>query len=482
MDTLDKKLTEGCDKISKMYCKSYNQLVQLLDRVLSGDKGILQEWDLSSLGLYLCKCVEQEVNSSLVQLMRKYLGIEMPKYYCRVAKGIRRRDASVNTGSDYSPHFIGLNDYFDSDHRDVLKRIPLGDAYHAMTTLLASDENGWFNDYPFLKNARFQEIWRTIFTSRNRIAHAGAVIRHEDFLLCFSACKEFLENYMPLLASIKKNLTPAGWKDMTVEFTEDEHGKTLDKERWALETWRDIQLPLPTIQDYYHREALDKYSSELFHAGDNYKAIEVGTEMFRFQEQFNWLDIPFEEDGLYGLKDIKGDIVIPAKYDDFADLQHYFSPLKHDVTIAIKDGKMGLVRRYTGEELTGIVYDGIENIQYTPFYYCSKDGSKALGILDQDGKEVVPCIIDGIFEFTNRAGFPFKSGDKYGYFSIEFNFYVPPIYDDIQIIDLDIPIIFIIDGVEGYISDKGVFYSIEQIKKMDEDEYDPLEFLMEYEG
>lgn len=484
MDTLDNKLTNGCDKVSKTYCNSYNKLVKMLDRVLSGDEELLQEWDLSSLGLYLCKCVEQEINSSVIQILREHLGIKMPENYCRVERGFPREDATVDTGK-WGAHLVRLNDSMDPDHRNVLKLIPLGDALSVTIKLVDDDKYGsWFDDFPFLKSLRFRETWRRIGEIRNRIAHAGAVIRKDELLECVELCKVFLEEFMPELASIKEELAPEGWKGWDVRPSDS--GITLKKEkRWAVKTFSEIQRPIPTLKDYYHREALAKYLKELSEEGKYEECSVVWAEQREFENQFNWMDIPFEENGLYGLKDFKGDIIIPARYDDFTELHHYLNQIDADVSVVVKNGKMGLVRRYTGEELTSIDYDFIENKQWTYLYYFRKDGCKALGILNKDGKEMVPCIMDWACAWTNYAGFPFKSGDKYGYYSDVFDFYVPPIYDDIQIPDLDTPIIFIIDGIEGSISSEGVFYTKEELKRMEEEDleaFEDLELLMEYEG
>lgn len=484
MDTIDNNLTNGCDDISKKYCNSYNKLVVMLDKILSGGEDLLQQWDLSSLGLYLCKCVEQEANSSVIQLMRKKLGIKMPKFYCRVDRQFPRELARVDTGKGYYSHFVNLNDA-EPGNKSALKLIPLGDAFHVMETLVDAEDGDWFDDYPCLRDPRFREIWRYIIIIRNQIAHAGRIIQRDDFLNCFRDCKEFLEKYMPELAEMKAELAPKGWKGVGACLSGHDNGASLEKKPWAVETFHENALPLPTIEDWYHRDALHKYVDLLFKEGKDLEACAVGDEMIKFERQFNWLDIPFKEGEHYGLKDFKGEVVVPARYDDFANLYSYLSPFTIDVSVVVKNGKMGLVRRYTGEELTPIIYDAIEHKQGTPFFYYQKDGVKAAGLLDNDGKEIIPNIIDWADTWWNPAGFMFMSGDKYGYYSIEYDFCVPPIYDDIQILDLEVPIIFVIDGQEGSISQDGVFYTTEELKQLEEEDYaayERLELLREFEG
>ena len=36
-------------------------------------------------------------------------------------------------------------------------------------------------------------------------------------------------------------------------------------------------------------------------------------------DRYDWFDMVFEENGKLGLKDIKGDVVVPAKYDGFQE-------------------------------------------------------------------------------------------------------------------------------------------------------------------
>lgn len=488
MYTFNEQLTKGCDLISKKYCDSYNELAKFLDGLLSGDNRNLNRWDLSAFGLHLCKFFEQEINSSVIQLIREYKGIKMPDFYCKRDRNFEREKAAVNTGTYYAHHLIWLNDYLDRDNKNILKQIPLGDAYHVMEACVDNDRSGWFDDYPVLTNAKFREIWRDVHQIRNRIAHSGSIVKREDLVIFFESFKMFLDRFMPSLRAIKQELAPEGWRGLSPEISTNKEEMRLAPLPWALEKWESIKLPLPTIEDYDIIETLGKQADELIKNDNDMEGLDILNKRQRFIEKFNWFDIPFKENGHYGLKDFKGNVIIPARYDDFGDLHNYMQDeefTSSGVSIAQKNGKVGFVKRYSGEEVTRFDFDAIYQIPFTHFYCFRKDGSKAIGIISKEGEEKCPCIIDYVYEITSYAGIYFRSGDKYGYYSMVFDFCVPPIYDEIVFEDLDKPLIFIIDGIEGQIDANGTFYSKEELNRLEEEDevaFDRLDFLMEYEG
>ena len=81
MNMKENRLTNGCDKLSRVYEDMFNALQEVME---DEDKlKNLSPLDYSALGLYIGKFVEQEINSSVVQIMRSFRGVEMPKYYCK---------------------------------------------------------------------------------------------------------------------------------------------------------------------------------------------------------------------------------------------------------------------------------------------------------------------------------------------------------------------------------------------------------------
>lgn len=200
---IDENLIDGCDEKSAIYCSMFNALQTILtpegQNVLKNNNIERMAYsDLSALGLYIGKYVEQEINSSIVQLMRRIVGIEMPEFYCK-------RDCSFPIHADevYTGKTTRLNEKMPgSDNFDALKPIPLGDAYHACMKLVYEDRSQ-FEGYEWIFEYRFKDVWRNLYNYRNRIAHAGDIISKEDLIKNYELFLVFLENYMPLISELK---------------------------------------------------------------------------------------------------------------------------------------------------------------------------------------------------------------------------------------------------------------------------------------
>ena len=72
--------TTGCDKLSRVYEDMFNSLQEVMQD--EGKLKNLSPLDYSALGMYIGKFVEQEINSSVVQIMRAFRGVPMPEFYC----------------------------------------------------------------------------------------------------------------------------------------------------------------------------------------------------------------------------------------------------------------------------------------------------------------------------------------------------------------------------------------------------------------
>ena len=385
MDIINNRLTSNCDRETRIYCKSYNSFQESL-KSFETNGSLMSDLDLSSLGLYLCKCIEQEINSTVVQLIRSYLGIKMPQYYCRFDKFLPRDESFVDTGRNGSSHKVYFNAYRDNNHRDILKAVPLGEAFEAMRRLL-EDNPKWFRNYPVLRNAKFQETWRGITRLRNDMAHAGLVCKRERLKECYEYCLSFFKEFMPQLSDIKAELAPDGWID-------EDH-------------YIDVE---PAVREIVERAP-------------------------------------------------KGSITIAEE----------------KILIARKGFYYGLVQRYSGKELTDFIYDDIQ--EWGDFFLFKLNGSRSYGVLNARGKEVVSCIIDSTAAFV--AGLEIQSGDKHGFIDYRFGLCIQPIYDDIIFVDFDEPLIFVLDGVEGWVYKDGKFYSKDYLERMEED--DSLPYMEKYD-
>lgn len=179
-----------------------------------------------------------------------------------------------------------------------------------------------------------------------------------------------------------------------------------------------------------------------------------------YVDRYDWYDSVYEENGKLGLKDIKGDVVVPAKYDGFQMRCHYL--FTHNVPrVATVNGKAGLVKAYgNGEELTTFDYVSISYMIILP-YFTLKKGEK-YGIIHMDGRIIAPCILDEVCLPSGNC-VVFKAGGKYGLVDSSCgDLYVAPQYDNIEFIDMEQPYTVTKDGVEGVINEAGTFMTDEE--------------------
>ena len=166
--------------------------------------------------------------------------------------------------------------------------------------------------------------------------------------------------------------------------------------------------------------------------------------------QTNYSEVFIGENGKKGVKLQNGQVVVPALYDEiaytyggvFANTRPY---------VAVKDGKFGLVSPDgKGTALTPFVYDEIIAPQdiLNHFLY-KKDGSKQLGLLKCDGREVTPCIIDSYS--CNGQTVYFRSGEHQGLWQWAIDVLLEPIYDETEVLDINEPTLFTLDGKKGYV-------------------------------
>lgn len=175
--------------------------------------------------------------------------------------------------------------------------------------------------------------------------------------------------------------------------------------------------------------------------------------------RYDWYDTVYQENGKKGLKDLKGQVVVPAKYDAFKERSHFL--YTRDIPrIAQLHGKVGLVKAYSGgEELTPFDFDDISFMIILP-YFTVKKGEK-LGIVGKDGSILVPTIIDEVHALSGNCAI-FKANGKYGLIDSSCgDLYVPPQFDDVEIVDMEQPYIVTKNGVEGVINETGTFMTIE---------------------
>lgn len=448
---IEKKQTKGCDKLSRVYEDMFNILQEVMN-----DEDKLKELsplDYSALGMYIGKFVEQEINSSVVQIMRAFCGIDMPEYYCKRYPGF-----DVDANVEGKNKKIRLNEQKPNGDLKSLRTIPLGDAFYALELLKKEDDEGFFNNFPWLSDRIFLEAWRNLFTFRNKMAHIGEIIDIETLKENYEYFLRFLR-YMPDILEAKKKLAPDDYIESLP--TSEKKGKDVSPY---------IVTENPTSDKPFAPKEIAERYCKLSKAG------EWTNEYYDIANKYNLDAIIFEGmNGKKGIKDCCEHILVPAKYDGFGFIPKPFIVNRKSVN-ALRNGQFVLVTLDgSGEELTKEPYDEIRLATYhhlgSPYVY-RKNGMKAWGFMNTLGDEICENIIDHYAWGLNSMWY--DSGDKMGYWQFGIIF-LPPLYDNIEMTgDPEDPLLFTLDGVQGYVKQDGSFLPLSELKKMEEEDEESI--------
>ena len=154
--------------------------------------------DYSNEGACLGKIVEEEVNASIVQLIRQVrFEIEMPRYW-------RRYDQTKHDTCVVNTKKIPVAFNFMDRKRNALRSVPIGQLYSSIETLLAEDEKyesalGVFAEVEFIRRLTGFSYFR------NDSSHPGG-LSADDFKEMHRQFTELLERYMQELVILKKRL------------------------------------------------------------------------------------------------------------------------------------------------------------------------------------------------------------------------------------------------------------------------------------
>lgn len=463
---IELKQADGCDNMSRVYGNMFNMLVETMQ-----DEEKLKELsplDFSALGMYIGKFVEQEINSSVVQIMRAFCGIPMPDYYCKPYPDPSRRIAVVFCRSKE----IQLNESIGWGDSSILRTVMLGDAYYALEELKKYDDEDYFDRYLWLNDPAFIGAWRNLNRFRNKMAHIGEIIDAETLKENYEQFLVFLD-YMPNINQAKKELAPRGY----IQLLKTTKKKKEEKSYYASTRNRDKGLSeKKNAQDYIFaaeelNECLPRGLGRSPYSLSN--DIIIPPKPIRDVSTYN-AKVFKGRNGKKGLKDHMGNILAPANFDDFGFLPKPFDDYKRKSVIAILEEKYVLVALDgSGEELTKEPYDEIKlaskSLRNSPYVY-RKNHIKAWGIMNESGKEMCDNIIDNYICGKNNLWY--ESGELKGcwFFGKDYPF-LPPIFDNIEMIGKPgEPLLFKLDGVDGYVEifeDDYKFIPMSELDKMD---------------
>lgn len=149
--------------------------------------------DYSCFILYCAKIIEQELNLSLGQLIRKELGIPMPNCY-NIVYYILNQSFFVST------------DYKDVDFNRPLKQgklelqyVPIGDLYYSLMSMIKFNPN-----FCPINPSQF-EVFNKFKIYRNQCCHSRQ-IKESDFEKAMELFIEFCYTLLPRLFKIKRSL------------------------------------------------------------------------------------------------------------------------------------------------------------------------------------------------------------------------------------------------------------------------------------
>ena len=204
------------------------------------------------------------------------------------------------------------------------------------------------------------------------------------------------------------------------------------------------------------------------------RRLELCQEYCDTISKYDWYDEVFEENGKKGMKDVKGNIVVPAIYDDFCLPEPYF--YKSFPVGAKKDGKVALVKRDgTGAPQTEFEYHYVERIPLTAIYAVWKSDDLKHFALMAGGEVFTPYEMDAYGDVCDGA-IRLAADGKIGMLAYELGLtYIKPEYDDIYDEGLGEYFVFVKDGKEGRVTLDKRFISNEDFDKLPQEEKDALE-------
>lgn len=221
-------------------------------------------------------------------------------------------------------------------------------------------------------------------------------------------------------------------------------------------------------------DRLDFLKAEIERVGqeaDNYFSL--------LQEQddlmygYDWFDEVFEENGKKGLRNVRGEVVVPAIYDGFTMPRPYYLP---SLLVGAKKGdKVALVERDgKGTPRTDFDFHYVEPIPFTLFNIAFKAEDLHHFAIVVLGKVFTPYELVDYYRPCDDHIILKGDNDKYGIIGMSSLVYIAPEYDDIIDNGIGDDFTFIKDGVKGRVTMDKRFISDEEYDNLSDEEQDKL--------
>jgi hypothetical protein len=200
--------------------------------------------------------------------------------------------------------------------------------------------------------------------------------------------------------------------------------------------------------------------------GDFNLANEYIKKMEALCEEYDLFDQEFTENGLTGLKDITGQVRIPALYKAIGARYRYDHWRELPVPVMNSEDKYAIVKADgSGTPLCEFTYDYITCFPWTNHFRAHVGGKTTL--LRPNGTELLPTKVDTIYEPFNHI-IMLENEGKYGLCTLHGS-YVAPIYDEMEPDENDNVHVRLGD-TWGYISGDGQFLA-EPLSDEDHDKW-----------
>ena len=188
-------------------------------------------------------------------------------------------------------------------------------------------------------------------------------------------------------------------------------------------------------------------SNDLDLANEYLKKVEALTA------EYDFFDQEFTENDLVGLKDITGQVRIPALYKAIGDRYRYDHWRELPVPVMNNEDKYAIVKADGSDTpLCEFTYDYITCFPWTNHFRAHVGGKTTL--LRPNGTELLPTMVDVIYEPFNHIIIIEDEG-KYGFCTLGGDF-VAPRYDEIEP-DEDNKVHVRFGDTWGYINGEGEF-------------------------
>ena len=221
-------------------------------------------------------------------------------------------------------------------------------------------------------------------------------------------------------------------------------------------------------------DRLDFLTAEIKRVGpesDNY--LSLMQEQHDLMFGYDWLDEVFEENGKKGLRNVRGEVVVPAIYDDFLMPRPYYLPMM--LVGAKKGDKFALVERDgKGTPSTDFEFHYVEPIPFTLFNIAFKSEDLHHFAIVVLGKVFTPYELVNYYRPCDDHIILKGDNDKYGIIGMGSLVYISPEYDDVIDNGIGEDFTFIKDGVKGRVTMDKRFISDEEYRNMSDEEQDKL--------